>query len=67
MDNFKDFLKEYSGAILGGFIAFLIACTGLYRIIVYLILICIGVFIGNYIQRNKYDVKEKIKRFIDRI
>lgn len=67
MDNFKKFLTEYSGAIIGGFIAILILCTQLYRLIIGIVLICMGVFIGNYVQRNKYDVKEKLKRMIDRM
>ena len=32
-----------------------------------IVLIIIGIYIGNYIQRNKYEVKEKIKNFVDRI
>ena len=67
MDNFKKFLTEYRGAIIGGLVALLILCTQLYRLIIGLVLICIGVFVGNYVQRNKYDVKEKLKRFIDRM
>ena len=67
MDNFKKFLTEYKGAIIGGLIAILILCTQLYRLIIGIVLICIGVFIGNYVQRNKYDVKENLKRFIDRM
>ena len=67
MDNFKKFVSEYRGAIIGGLIAVLILCTQLYKLIIGIVLIYIGVFVGNYIQRNKYDVKEKLKRFIDRI
>ena len=67
MDSFKKFVSEYSGAIIGGIIAILILCTQLYRLIIGIVLICIGVFVGNYVQRNKYDVKEKLKRFIDRM
>ncbi len=67
MEEFKNFVKEYSGAIIGGLIAVLVLCTGLYRLIVGIILITIGIFVGNYIQRNKYDVKEKIKKFIDKM
>lgn len=67
MDEFKNFVKEYSGAIIGGLVAVLILCTGLHKIIIGIILISIGIFVGNYIQKNKYDVKEKIKNFIDRI
>lgn len=67
MDNFKNFINEYRGAIIGGIIAILILCTNLYKLIIGIILFCIGVFVGNYVQRNKYDVKEKLKNFIDRM
>lgn len=67
MEEIKNFIKEYSGAIIGGLIAVLILCTGLYKLVVGIILITIGIFVGNYIQKNKYDVKEKIKNFIDKI
>jgi len=67
MDNIKKFISQYSGAIIGGAIAILILLTNLYKLIVAIILICLGIFIGNYVQRNKVDVKEKLKQFIDRI
>lgn len=67
MDGFKKFISEYRGAIIGGIIALIILCTRLYELIVGIILVAIGVFIGNYVQRNKYDVKEKLKNFIDRM
>lgn len=67
MDGFKKFISEYMGAIIGGIIALIILCTRLYELIVGIILVALGIFIGNYVQRNKYDVKEKIKSFIDRI
>ena len=67
MDGFKEFVKEYSGAIIGAFLAIIILCTNLYKLIIGTILVGIGIFAGNYIQRNKYEVKEKIKSFLDRI
>ena len=67
MDGFKKFVTEYTGAIIGGIIALVIICTRLYEVIVGIILIALGIFIGNYVQRNKYEVKEKLKNFIDRI
>jgi len=67
MEALKKFVYEYRGAIIGGLIAIIILCTRLYMLIVGIILIALGIFIGNYIQRNKYDVKEKIKNLIDRL
>ena len=67
MDSFKQFLKDYSGAIIGAIIAILILVTRLYELVIWIIMICIGVFLGNYVQHNKGMVKEKVKRFIDRL
>lgn len=67
MDGFKKFISEYAGAIIGGIIAIVILCTRLYELIVGIILVAIGIFIGNYVQRNKYEVKEKLKNLIDRM
>lgn len=66
MKDFKDFLSKYAGAIIGALVAFLILCTRLYNLILWIILICLGIFIGNYVQHNKFEVKEKLKNFIDR-
>jgi len=67
MESFKKFVLQYKGAIIGGLIAILILCTQLYKLIIGIILIYIGIVAGNYVQQNKYDVKEKLKRFIDRM
>ena len=67
MDGFKKFLTEYCGAIIGGIVALVILCTRLYELIIGIILVALGIFVGNYVQRNKYEVKEKLKNFIDRI
>lgn len=67
MDSFKKFVSEYRGAIIGGIVAIIILCTRLYELIIGIVLVVLGIFIGNYVQRNKYEVKEKIKSFIDRM
>lgn len=67
MGNFKEFVQEYRGAIIGGAIAILILLTGLYKLVVGIVLVCLGIFVGNYVQKNKYEVKEKLKNFIDRL
>lgn len=67
MDEIKNFLMKYRGAIIGAIVAILILCTGFYKLIIGLILIGMGIYVGNYIQINKYDVKEKLKNFIDKI
>ena len=67
MDNIKQIWNQYKGAIIGGLIGVVILCTQLYRLIIGIILIVIGMFVGNYIQYNKYDVKEKLKKIIDKM
>ena len=67
MNSFKQFVVDYRGAIIGGLIAILILITNLHKLIIGIILVCIGVFIGNYIQHNKSFVKEKLKSFIDKM
>lgn len=67
MNDIKNFLMKYRGAIIGGIVAALILLTRLYELIVGIILICIGVFVGNYVQLNKEMVKDKLKKFIDKM
>ena len=67
MDGFKNFVSQYLGAIIGVIVAILILCTKLYDFIISCVVIILGAIIGNYIQRNKYSVKEKLKNFIDRL
>ena len=59
MKEIKDFLMKYRGAIIGALIAILILCTGFYKLMIGIILIAIGIYVGNYIQINKDDVIAK--------
>jgi uncharacterized membrane protein len=67
MDEIKRFLSTYAGAIIGALVAIIILCTHLYELMIWIIFIAFGIFVGNYIQQNKTDVKEKLKSFIDRL
>lgn len=67
MNSFKEFIIQYRGAIIGIIVAILILFTQLYKLIIGIILIVMGAFAGNYVQQNKYTVKEKIKNFIDKL
>ena len=67
MNNFKDFWNQYKGIIIGIVIAILILITGLDKLILAIVVIALGAFIGNYVQRNKEDVKTKLKSFIDKM
>ena len=67
MNDFKNFITNYRGAIIGIIVAILIIATRLHKLIIGIIIIGACAFAGNYIQQNKYDVKEKLKNFIDRV
>lgn len=65
-DDFLGFLKKYKGAIIGGLIAIVIACTGLWQLLIAIAVIIAGFWIGNYVQKNKEQVKEFLRKLIDR-
>ncbi len=67
MEDVKNFLSKYKGAIIGVIVAIIILATRLYEVIVGILLILAGAFVGNYIQQNKDEVKDKTKKFIDKM
>mgnify|MGYP003370495577 CR=1 FL=1 len=67
MEDIKKFISQYKGAIIGIIVAIVILATRLYDVIVGILLILVGAFLGNYVQQNKEAVKTKLKKFIDRM
>ena len=71
MENFRMFCDKYGGGIVGGLVgialAILLFCTNLYKILLIMALIHICIWAGNYYQKNKERVKDKIKNFIDKL
>lgn len=67
MNGFKDFMTQYRGAIIGVIIAILILVTRLHDLILAIVVLVLGAFIGNYVQQNKDFVKTKLKSFIDKM
>ena len=65
--DLADICANYGGAIIGGLVALLLCFTGLYKLLVTIVVVIAGVFLGNYIQKNKTVVKEKLKDFIDKV
>ena len=63
MDDFKSFWNNNQGTIIGVIVAVILLITKLHDLI--LIIGC-G-FIGNYIYKNKTEVKDKLKKFIDKM
>lgn len=67
MNGFKNFITQYRGAIIGVIIAILILVTRLHDLILAIVVLVLGAFIGNYVQQNKDFVKTKLKSFIDKM
>ena len=65
-NNFNTFINKGGGAIIGALIALILCFTELYKLLVYLVIVLAGAFLGNYVQKNKTNVKEKLKEFIDK-
>ena len=59
-------IGQFGGAIIGGLIALILCFTGIYELLVYAVIVLAGAFLGNYVQKNKPNVKEKLKAFIDK-
>lgn len=45
MNDFKGFMYEYRGAIIGGIIGFVVLFTGLLKLAVAIIIVCAGIFL----------------------
>lgn len=65
-DEFKNFCMKYKGAILGALIAIILVFTGILDALIVIGIVILGMILGNYVQRNKEIVKEKLKNFIDK-
>ncbi len=59
-------VENYGGAIIGGIVALILCFTRLYKLLIVVVVIIAGALIGNYVQKNKETVKEKLKAFIDK-
>ncbi len=64
--NLAWYVKEYKGAIIGGILALVFIATGLSKLLIGLVVVAVGVFLGHYVQNNKDSVKQTLKEFIDK-
>lgn len=67
MENFKNFVTKYRGAIIGGIIALVALLLNLHKVLLWILIVIAGIVIGNYVQNNKEVVKEKLKTYIDKL
>ena len=65
-DEFKNFCMKYKGAIIGALVAIVLVFTGILDALIVIGIVILGMILGNYAQRNKEIVKEKLKNFIDK-
>ena len=67
MEKFLQFVIDNKYPIIGFIIAIVLIATGLYNLIIPIALIIFGIYGGIYFQKNKEELKEKIKNFIDKL
>lgn len=67
MEEFKNFLIKFRGAIIGGLIAIIALLLNLHKVLLWILIILGGILIGNYVQNNKEIVKDKLKQYIDKL
>ena len=65
-NKINNFVANYGGATIGGLIALILCFTQIYRLLIGIVIVLAGMFLGNYVQKNKDSVKEKLKEFIDK-
>ena len=66
MEQFRDFLVRYRGAIIGGIIAIICLIFKIHEFLIGCLIIIAGILIGNYVQQNKEKVKNKIREIVDK-
>ncbi|MBQ9267091.1 MAG: hypothetical protein IJ217_02260 [Clostridia bacterium] len=60
-------IKEWIGAIIGVIVGILFVVFGLWYPALVIGIIVGFAYLGNYAQKNKGELKEKLKNFIDKI
>lgn len=66
-ENNNNFFIKNLGAIIGIIVGAVLACTHLYRILLFIIAVYVGARIGAYAQYHKEELKERSKNFIDKL
>lgn len=67
MNENNNFFIKNLGAIIGIIVGLILACTNLYRVVIVIMAVVGGAYIGKYIQYNKEEAKDKMKKFIDKL
>ena len=67
MEEFKNFLINFRGAIIGGILAIIALLLNFHTVLLWILTIVAGIMLGNYVQHNKEFVKDKLKSYIDKL
>lgn len=67
MEKFLQFISDYRYPIIGVIVAIILIVSGIYNYIIPVALIFGGIYFGLYFQKNKDELKEKIKDFVDKL
>ena len=61
MENLKNFIIRYRGAIIGGIVAIIALILRIHKFLIGCIIILAGILIGNYVQKNKKHYRKMVK------
>ncbi len=67
MEKILEFIKENIYPIIGLIVAIILLISGLYEVIIGIVVIAFCVYAGFYFKNNKESVKEKLKNLIDKL
>ena len=67
MDDFKKFMSQYGGMIIGILVAVVLLLTRFYELIIAIILIAVCGYAAYYFQHNKDSVKDKLKNLVHKL
>ena len=65
-EKLLEMIKSNKGILIGGLAGLLIFIFGLTRLVTLVFLVVLGMIIGNTIDKNKEEIKDSIKSFIDK-
>lgn len=65
-DKLLEILKSNKGILIGGIVGLLIFIFGLTKLVTLVFLVSLGMIVGNMIDKNREEIKESIKNFVDK-
>ncbi len=66
VEKLGEFFEKYAGIIIGALIGFILVVSKMTVFIINILIIVMFAYLGKYIQNNGANVKEKIKKIIEK-